>query len=186
VLNHFLNRASQREKISYRVYETFKDKELNFIHEPIPESIGLNRSLIPDETIILIAFYKNLEHLNWILNHKLYNTRTGSGRGSIPLNSEFTKVSYLLLHTKSEIITNKFYKLKVNGPRNYSKEELLSIGYPTPNHNNYLVFEIEDTIEVEFLNTKWDLGKLANFSKELQLGYPFCTTLTQFMKLQVK
>ena len=89
--------------------------------------LSLNRSLIPDEAIVLIAFYKNQEHFNWILNHKLYNTRTGSGRGSIPLNSEFTKASYLLLHTKSESVTNKFYKLKVNGPRNYSKEELLGI-----------------------------------------------------------
>jgi predicted component of viral defense system (DUF524 family) len=186
VLDHFLNRASQREKISYRVYETFKDKELNFIHEAIPESIGANRSLIPDDTIILIAFYKNQEHLDWILNHKLYNTRTGSGRGSIPLNSEFTKASYLLLHTKTEIITDKFYKLKVDGPRNYSKDELLGIGYPAPKHNNYLVFEIEDTIEKEFLQKRWDISRLPDFSNKLQFGYPFCTSLTQLMKLQVK
>jgi predicted component of viral defense system (DUF524 family) len=123
VVQHFLNRSSQREKMSFRTYETHKNKDSNEIRESLPEAYGENRSLLPDDTFALVAYYKDENHLNWIIKNKLYNARTGPSRGSLRLNSKVTGAQYLLLHGEGELQTSRLYKLKVDGPRIFSKRK---------------------------------------------------------------
>lgn len=181
VLHHFMNRTSQREKTAFRTFDIYKEKKSNELLEALPETVGLNRGLLPDETFVLVGYYKSKEHLDWILKNRLYNARSGTARGSISISSKEAGAKYLLLYTKNDTVTNRIYKLNKNGPEVFTSNELSQIGYPNPNYKSYLVFKIEDTIEKEFLNMKWDLFRLDEFSEKATIGVPIVYTLSDLM-----
>lgn len=181
VVHHFLNRASQREKMSLKTYETYKDDQINEVNEELPEPFGSNRNLLPDETYVLVAFYKDEEHLKWILKNRLYNARTGSTRGSLRLSPKETGAKYLILHTTGEIITQRIFKLRNKGPRIFSKANMIKKLYPDPSQDFYLVYDIEDSIEKEFEVMKWDIRKLEGYSSGRGSVLPFALTLTEIM-----
>jgi predicted component of viral defense system (DUF524 family) len=56
VIEHFINRASQREKIAYRTFDIFKNppEKDNIVNDPLPEPFNINRDLIPDDTFVLL------------------------------------------------------------------------------------------------------------------------------------
>ena len=81
VADNFLNRTSLREKLAYHTYSILSKNNSRSLREPLPEPYGKNRDLLPDETYVLIGYYKNEQQLDWILKRKLYNTRTGSANG---------------------------------------------------------------------------------------------------------
>lgn len=181
VLLHFLNRASQREKMYLKTYEIYKEKNSSQLNEVLPETSGKNRSLIPDETFVLVGYYKR-ENLDWIIKNGLYNARAENARGSLRLGPGESGAKYLLLHTEGEIITNKLFKITETGPRIFSKQTLIEKKYPTiPSQNYYLVYRIEESIEDEFKNKKWDISKLENFKSGRGSGLPFAITLTELM-----
>jgi predicted component of viral defense system (DUF524 family) len=186
VVHHFMNRASQREKISFKTYETYKGKHSNELNEVIPEAYGPNRNLIPDETFVLIGYYKK-ETWNWINSNGLYNARAGSARGSLRLGLGETMAKYLLLHTEGEVITNKLFKVTEMGPRIFSKQTLIDKSYPAiPSQEFYLVYSIEGIKEKEFKNKNWDVSKLENYKSGRGSGLPFAITLTGLMKVLTK
>jgi predicted component of viral defense system (DUF524 family) len=185
IVAHFMNRASQREKSAFRTYDIYKDRSIGEVTELLPETFGPNRDLIPDDTFVLIAYYKGQDHFNWINEHHLYNARTDSGRGSLHLSSKEAGVRYLLLHSENETTTGHLYKLKHNGPRIFSKDELIEILYPNPTHNFYLVFETENEPEKEFIGMSWDITKLQKYSKFRGSPLPFSVSLTELMKVLI-
>ena len=71
VLDHFLNRASQRENISNKTYQIIKGGIGDALHEAIPEYIN-GEKLIPDETYVLVGYCRSPEQYRWI--EKLRNT----------------------------------------------------------------------------------------------------------------
>jgi predicted component of viral defense system (DUF524 family) len=185
VLVHFSNRASQREKMSLKMYETFREKP-DELFESLPETIGINRGLIPDETFILIGYYRK-ESWEWIIENGLYNARAGSGRGSLRLGPGEAGAKYLVLHSDDEIVTNKILKIKEVGPRVFSKETLIERKYPSPpTQPYYLVYNVEELLESEMLGYKWDLRKLESYRTGHASGLPFAVTLTELMKVVVK
>lgn len=187
VVNHFMNRASQREKISLKTYETYKESKGNEVNEAMPEAYGENRSFLPDETFVLVGFYKDEKHLNWIRKSKLYNARADSRRGSLRLRPEEAGAKYLLLHTYGETITGNLFKIIEIGPRVFSKQTLISKKYPTvPSRDYYLVYKVELANEKEFLNQNWDITKLSNYKTGSSSGLPFSTTLTELMRAFIK
>src|SRR5690606_1417941 len=101
VIEHFVNRASQREKIAYRTYDIYKNPPTfdDRVEESLPESYGANRDLMPGETDVLVAFYKSKDHIKWIKRHKLYNFRMDGEKGALSLTKESLSSKYLLLHT---------------------------------------------------------------------------------------
>jgi predicted component of viral defense system (DUF524 family) len=186
VVQHFLNRASQREKVAFGTYNVYKNEESGNLKELLPETIGPNRGLLPDETFVLVAFYKSPEHLNWITVNKLYNARTDSDRGSISISSKEAGAKYLLLHTFDETKTGRLFKLKDGGPKIYSKDDLIKISYPNPQHNYYLVFELEDKLEKELEGKEWNILGMTSFSKSKESAIPFSVSLTKLMKVIIK
>jgi len=186
VVNHFINRASQREIMSLKTYEIHKSSMSNEVNELLPEAFGKNRALIPDETYVLVAFYKNKEHLKWIIQNKLYNARTGTARGSLRLNSKKTGANYILLHSYGETIVSKILKLKETGPRIFSKADMLNKMYPDPRNEFYVVFDIEDGIEEEYKAMKWNLSQLEGYSSNGAAALPFSISLTELMRALVK
>lgn len=186
IITHFLNRASQREKIAYHTYETFKEEQQS-VQERLPEPYKTKRDLIPDNTFVLVGYYKDQKHLDWILKNGLYNTRTETKRGSLRLSKETTSAKYLLLHGENDTLTGRIYKLDPEGPRVLSKEKLVSLNYPaSPSQLYYIVYKITNELEEEFENMKWDISNLKNYQDKRNSALPFSTSLTELMQVKVK
>ncbi len=186
VIDHFINRASQREKIAFRSYEVYKsapNKE-DGVKEFLPEPYGLNRALIPDETYVLVGYYKSPEHLEWIENEWKYNFRTGTGNGSLALDFQTVSSKYLLLHTAGDKDSTKLWKIISKGPKVYSKTDLLKLRYPSPSHEFYLIIELEPVTEKELLGKNWKFKNLEDYKKGNASAFPFTSSLAKLVKLK--
>ena len=183
VIKHLLDRSSQRESLAAKNYDIHKNKkdDDDVLHEMIPEYLGGSK-LIPNETFVLIGYYKSKEHLEWILEEQLYNFRTGLGMGSKNLNEQDVNAKYLVLHGKNELETSKIYSLNTNGVKIFSKQDLIKLNYPTtPNGEAYIMYKIEDDVSNMFNNLKWDLRKIDKFETNRQSAKPYTITLTELM-----
>lgn len=184
IIEHFVNRASQREKIAFRTFDIYKNppESYNVIKEPLPEPFNTNRDLIPDDTFVLVGYYNSKQQYDWIKRSGLYNFRMGSGPGSLILDKETVSSKYLLLHTSGDKDSGDLWKIVSRGPKVYSKDDLISKGYPSPSQDNYLVIQIEPVTDIEFENVSWDFRNLENYSSGRASAFPFTTSLTELMK----
>jgi hypothetical protein len=89
---------------------------------------------------------------------------------------------FLLLHGQGEIKTSKIYELFNEGPRIYSKQDLIDKNYPDPSGDLYLIYEIK-TLEIkEFNNSVWDIAKLSKFKNYRNSPKPISISLSELMK----
>jgi predicted component of viral defense system (DUF524 family) len=184
MIEHFINRASQREKIAYRTFDIYKNppESDNVVKEALPEPYNTNRDLIPDDTYVLVGYYKSVEQYDWIQRTGLYNFRMGSGPGSLVLDKETVSSKYLLLHTSGDTDSGNLWKIVSIGPTVFSKDDLIKKGYPAPSQDNYLVIQIVPITDTEFENVSWDFRRLSNYSTGRESAFPFTTSLTELMK----
>jgi hypothetical protein len=149
------------------------------LNELIPEYFDSEKKqkVIPDETSILLGYYKTETHLEWIRSEYLYNIRYGH---KYSLSSNHVTAKYLLLYTKDKKESNLFFKLKPEGPRLYSKDELINIlKYPTsPSEPMYLVYTLENEIDPEFIDITLDLTKFESLGENKK---PRTISLTELM-----
>jgi predicted component of viral defense system (DUF524 family) len=198
VIDHFQDRASQREHLASRVHTIHKKKKKpykednitpNITGEPMPEYLdkALKTRLIPDDTFVLVGYYRSQEHYDWITGNHKYNFRTGTDRGSFSINPEVTGASYIVLHGPDETVSSKIFRLGAKGPKIYSKSDLLTKGYPhKPGGDLYLVFEIESDVSGEFGNQLFDIRKLPGYQTARNSSRPFTVSLTEVMSVTVK
>lgn len=189
IIEHFINRASQREKIAFRTYDVYKNEpsKEDEVNEALPETYGKNRNLIPDDTHVLVAFYKDKAHLDWIIKSELYNARADSKRGSLRLGPGEAGAKYLLLHSTGETITSKLFKITETGPRVFSRKTLIDKGYPTqPSQEYYLVYKVKEISDVELQNHKWDITRLDKHKQGRGSALPFSVTMAVLMRAKVK
>jgi hypothetical protein len=183
IIDHLLDRTSQREKLSDETYRIFKEPKLDndILHETMPEYIGAEK-INPDETFVIVGFYKSKEQLDWILKNNLYNFRTGTDKGSLSLSNENVNATYLILHGSDELITNKLFQLKNSGPKILSQNNLIKKNYPNPSGELYLVYEIEKDVSEDFDNVSINLRKLSKFENNRNSAKPISVTLTEVLK----
>jgi predicted component of viral defense system (DUF524 family) len=188
IIEHFINRASQREKIAYRTYDIHNKppESDSVLKEPLPEPYNINRDLIPDETFVLVGYYKSEEHINWIKKNRLYNFRMDNAKGALILTKESITSKFLLLHTSGDASSGELWRIVGKGFRVTSKETLKRLNYPSPRQSNYLIVKIEKVIDVEFRNVSWDFRKLSNYSTGRASAFPFTASLTELMKNKVR
>ena len=74
-----------------------------------------------------------------IEKNNLYYTRLLADKGAIGITPDLLNAEYVLLHGGKESV--KLYRLKKNGIRSMSKEQLEKLGF-TPKHDVYLTFEL--------------------------------------------
>lgn len=57
VVNHLVDRASQRENVSNKAHLIYKNvkEDDNYLHQSLPEYLN-GRKLIPDETFVLVGY----------------------------------------------------------------------------------------------------------------------------------
>ena len=189
ILTHMLNRASQRERMSYHTYEIY-NSEPSVVCESMPEPYGINRSLIPEETYVLIGSYHDEKHLQWILHNQLYNTRTDTRNGSIRLKQEISSAKYLLLHKADKQL---LLRLGDKGPRVMSNESLTKLPYASlykPSMPYYVVFDIAETEpDEEYKDVTWDIGKMIKdgiIKGGHQSAAPEGITMAELMQYKVK
>lgn len=199
IREHLLNRASERERVAYYAHDTYdNNSEYSYrvLKETLPEMIG-NRKLLPNETYVLIGYYHDKRHLEWIQENKKYNFRAGYRNGSLNIDKEIVAAQYLLLHHGNEDLM--LYKMSIKGPVVVSREELIKRGYPqitkadgsvdtekeSKNTGNiYLVFSLEEA-ENEFKSCSWRLTRIKEHQGH-QSAHPYCISLTDLMLLQEK
>ena len=184
VLNHFLNRSSQRETIAYKASEIHKDSNPLELKESLPEYVN-GAKLLPDETSVLVGYYNDATQHEWIKNKKMYNFRMGSGNGSLILNSDTVNAKYLLLHSNNGKPSNELWRIVSEGPKVYSKQNLIKKGYKSPSQDYYLVIELDKIEKTDFNNAEWDYTKLSNYKTSHASAKPFTTTLSELMRCKV-
>lgn len=187
VAKHLLDRATQSEKIALKRYEIFKEPQTKSIFAPMPVLTGRNRGLIPDETFVLVAWYKDFYHRKWMENSGYFNVRTGLRRGSLVISPQLAGTKYLLLHSHNELKSGLIYRLDSEGPVIWSKDDLKRTKYPhVLNSEFYLVFRLaEKKVSKDFNEMSWDISKLGEHTGYRGSPIPFAVSLSDLMKVQV-
>ena len=162
---HLLDRTSDREKLSYYEYDVHREEHSSMVMDSMPESAGENRDFLPDETYVVVAYFKNQAHLNWILEHHLYNMRAGDDKGSIELDKKLINARYLLLHSDKEVLP--LIRIKKEGPKVYSRKQLIEMGYPPYQKDGVIDTEREQS-EANRIYLLFKLYENNNVEKELQ------------------
>lgn len=179
-------RASQHELFSLRTYDTFRTIPGPVLKEPVP---GDNYSEPLQTTFVLVAYYKNREHLEWILKNKLYNVRTDFRRGALKLSHETVSARYLLLHGEGSLHTDLIFELAPDGPRVLSKEYLQKKKYPSGNIRPYYIgYTLQSSVSVcdKFDNIKWNITQLPGYHSGRNSALPFSVTLEQLMHARIR
>jgi hypothetical protein len=176
IIEHFNNMASQQRRHSNTIYEIYKDDSPKIVNDPMPDYI------IPDETNVIIAFYKSKEHLEWIKKEMKYNGRIGNAKGAMDLTPEFIGAKYLLLHNK-KVQGSLIFKINQSEKKKPIVLDSKHLkGYPKPSKLFYLVFNLLDK-EKSFLDGKFNLHNLPHFDKAQKNSLPFTCTLTELLYL---
>ena len=214
VVEHLLDRSSQREHIAVKRYEIHKDKrkENDVVNEPMPEYLSDGKKLIPNEVSVIVGYIQSKEQLAWIEENGYYNVRTGvtkgakklNTRGAVYLTSEFAGANYILLRTSKDKYLNRMMTIKYKedgekqrylGPQIVSRKELLALGYPPEKDphkefakadTNYLLYEIEETPKKLFGNHSWDHRKLEDQLSHRDAPSAYAVKLSELMKTVVK
>jgi hypothetical protein len=183
VVANFIDRASQREHTAIKLYDIHQNNKLDTetLNEPLPEYLN-SKKFIPSETFVLVGYYKDDIHLNWIREQGLYNVRYGV---KYELNQNEIGADYLLLYSKNQTESNLFFKLKNNSSKAYAKSELKTeLNYPTtPSQEMYLVYQLDETVEKEFAGLTIDLQNLVGLGENKK---PLAISMEQLMRAKKK
>ncbi len=187
IVAHVSNRATQREQQTYHIYRIHKSDPPTAIRESLPESdyFTSQRAGAPSETAVLVGYYRDQAHLEWMLNgnEKLFNCRADIGRGSLRLESRIADAEYVLLHTNREIVTNKIFRILRKGPRVVAASTIVDKGYPhIPSSPFYLVYDIGFLGSNDPLRRyRWDITKIPGWKGGRNSALPFGVFLTDLM-----
>jgi hypothetical protein len=113
--------------------------------------------------------------------------RTGLKRGSLAITPQLAGTKYLLLHSTNELKSGNIYRLKDEGPKIWSKDDLIQRRYPhAPSADFYLVFSLaEKKVSQDFQNQSWDISKLGDYTGFRGSAFPFAVSMTDLMKVRV-
>ncbi|MBG7611551.1 DUF2357 domain-containing protein [Polaribacter sp. BAL334] len=197
VIDHLLDRASQRENISYKAREVYKNvkEDKNTLHTPLPEYIN-NVKLIPDDTFVLVGYATSKERFNWYEENGKYIFRMDEEIGSLELNNEVVNAKYLLLRRSGESTASDLYEITSKGPKVFSTLYLEELKYPKAKNpkDYYLSIDIQKVSSNEFENVIWNFKELGEFKRIQQVvrnpyskvGMPFTVSLTELMNKKIK
>ena len=189
IVEHMLDRTSQRERMSYYVNNIYNTPSKR-VKEQMPEPAGENRDFLPDETWVVLGYVKDDKQMEWIRKTGLYNFRTGTQKGSVRLSRNLVSSRYLLLHAHGESI--EFVRLADEGPRVFRRSDLLRMGYPPSEDEEkkkddiYIVYRLEpNRTEPEWAQYKWKISDVTNNIGNL-MAVPEPIKLSDLIKKAIK
>lgn len=129
---------------------------------------------------MLIGWYTDKPHLDWVLKSGLYNFRMEIERGSLRLKPEVSGAAYVLLHSHRGATSPILFRVSKDGPCVLSREALRAKNYPgAPSRPFYLVYDVEQADGFE--GYEWDYRKLPERLKNRQSAEPQTITLDALM-----
>ena len=193
-IKNLSNRYSQREILAYYKYSTLgeaprKNKKSTYripeSYAPDKQDLNDRRGLLPGNTYVHVAYYKNQEHLEWIKSHKMYNFRMGGDKGAVDISENSTKARFLLLYNSEKELTPELFEI-TPGFKVKFKDELRD--YPSPNRDFYMIVENVDKVSIPELRDKiWDVRKLPEFRNQQGTkleGAPFLINFQKLINIQ--
>lgn len=161
VIENFLNRTSQRERMQHHRYQ-------DLLHEPsplydvLPEPTDNERTM-PDETFVIVG-YTHPENTLWVDEKQLYPARIGAKtKGSIFFDKTIVDANYLLTYNK---MGQQLFRIDISkGIKIVTRQELLDLGYINPHHDNYMLFHLDD-VEPELKGLSFNLPAINEKSFE--------------------
>ncbi|WP_298118022.1 DUF2357 domain-containing protein [Flavobacterium sp.] len=197
VIDHLLDRASQRENVSHKAHQIYQiDKEdNNILHEPIPEYLS-GIKLIPDDTFVIVGYATTPDRFKWYEENKKYIFRMDEEIGSLEFSNEVVNAKYLLLRKSGEPNASDLYEIKSKGPKVFSANHLDELKYPPSKKpkDYYLAIDIQKVTAQEFDNVSWNFKELEEYKKIQEIiknpyskiGMPFTVSLSNLMRNKVK
>lgn len=157
VIDNFLNRTSQRERMQHHRYLDLQIPSAK-VFEEFPEPNNDERTL-PDETFVLVGFTRE-ENFELINSKMFYPARIGTkAKGSIILDKKVVSAKYLLSYNSHH---QQLFKIDTEkGIKVITKKELSSspYEYKNPVHDNYLLFPLKDA-EKELKGFSFNIAQL--------------------------
>lgn len=190
VVAHVCDRTTARERHSYETYQSYQTPAVQLAEDQralyvvVPEKTGNKRHTPPADTAVLLGWYKDSSHLQWISSRGLYNFRLGNTAGALRLTPQIVGAQYLMLHgSDGHALPGLFRMTQVEqGPSLVSDSELAGLGYPTiPSRPAYVLFSVAPA--VEFANYTWDFKKIPQLPANVSEGYPFATDLATLLSV---
>jgi predicted component of viral defense system (DUF524 family) len=188
VVAHVCDRTTARERQTYENFKSYQSRgpplaeEQRTLYQVVPERTGQKRHTPPADTAVLLGWYKDANHLQWIKDKGLYNFRLGNTAGALRLTPQIVGAQYLMLHGPNGHALPGLYRMTQveQGPSLVSDTELVEFGYPTPpTRKAYVLFNVERAVEFE--GFEWAFQKLPNLPENVHQGYPFATDLATLM-----
>lgn len=185
IVEHLLDRTSQREKMSYYANSIYNTPSMQ-ISRQMPEPYGENRNFLPDETWVVLGYVKDKRYWDWIKKTGLYGFRADIQDGSVRLTRNLVSSRYLLLHDKDRSI--QFLRIADEGPRVFRGSDLINMGYPTSanveenKEDIYIVYRLEpEKTEPEWAQYSWNTSDIITQNGCQQVA-PIPVKLTELMK----
>jgi predicted component of viral defense system (DUF524 family) len=138
VLNHVASQITQHERWRYWTEEVYcRGKHVESFS---PAASFLSRP--PADTIVLLGFVKNQEHLEWIHKNKRYNLRADEREGRVGLLSQELAAEILLLHGPA---MEKIELWSITGePELVTRDRMIEMGYPDPRGQVYFCLRLQE------------------------------------------
>ncbi len=182
VVTHTCDRATARERQSYHLYQVQEAPASYTVLHKLPEKDAGSARRAPPlaETHVLIGWYKDRAHLEWVLKAGLYNFRMDVERGSLRLKPEVSGARYLLLHSHKGVTSPCLLRVSEEGPRVLSRDALKAKGYPgEPSRPFYLGYDV--TLAEGFDGYEWNYRKLPERLQNRASAEPQTVTLDALM-----
>ena len=181
---HLSDRATQYERESYHRFKVHEGPPQERVDMSVPERDpeGPQRHPPLEETNVLVGWYTDERHLAWIRGSGKYNAVMGSRRGSLRLSRAMAGARYLLLHGPNRQVVNGLMDITSEGPRVYSREELVELDYPGEARSEfYLVYDVK--AHPAFAQCSWDVSALLRGRERLESAKPFAMSLAEVMAM---
>lgn len=188
VIENLEDVLTQRERMARtakRVYEKEPiQKIVDSKLEALLRELGYDEN--PQDTYVLVGYYKGENHLKWIEKNLKYNVRYGI---KYPISGQMISAKYLVLYGDKDMQHTFIYPIIPNEGRLCSKKELVEIKpkeYPhAPSSEQYFLYDLGKRIELD--NFKFDLSHdlLQNKIQELkQTMRPFTISLLELAQVR--
>ncbi|MBM3453997.1 MAG: DUF2357 domain-containing protein [Bacteroidetes bacterium] len=145
VIKNLEDVLSQRERMARATKKVYDQKPIQKISDSKLEALlrELGQEEHPEETQVLVGYYKGESHLNWIQANAKYNIRYGTG---YTIDGKMILAKYLVLYGEKDMQHAFIYRLNNEKGKICSKKELLEFKptkYPsTPTSDHYFLFDL--------------------------------------------
>lgn len=179
---------SQREEMAKSIYKVYAE-----IPSPIKDS-GIDQlcremqiTANHKDIQVLVGYYKNSDHLNWIENNLKYNIRFGE---KYQVSGPMLSVKFLVLYGDGGFHQTHIYELDPQSGIIIAKNELKTIGktsYPgKPSHDFYYLYQLKRKIQLDdfIFNGESEIVK-KKLSELKTASLPFTISLSELSKIRI-